>query len=88
MRLIKSRRMRQEEYVECMGEIRDSDIFIGKLEGKRSHERPMCRWKDNIRMGLQKIGWEVVEWVHLAQNRDQWQALTDTCGFHKRQGNS
>jgi len=26
-------------------------------------------------MDLGKIGWEVVEWVHLAQNREQWRAI-------------
>jgi hypothetical protein len=25
-----------------------------------------------------KIGWEVVDWNHLAQNRDQWWALVNT----------
>jgi hypothetical protein len=31
---------------------------------------------------------EVVEWVHLAQDKDQWRALGNTVmnlGFHKRQ---
>jgi len=29
------------------------------------------RWEDNIRMDVGEIGWEVVEWMHLAQDRDQ-----------------
>jgi hypothetical protein len=28
-------------------------------------------------MGLGEIGWEVVDWIHLAQNRDQWRAVVD-----------
>jgi hypothetical protein len=34
----------------------------------------MNRWEDNIRMYVREIGWEGVEWNHLAQERDQWQA--------------
>jgi len=26
-------------------------------------------------MDLREIGWEGVDWMHLAQDRDQWQAL-------------
>jgi hypothetical protein len=29
-------------------------------------------------MDLRKIGWEGVDWMHMAQNRDQWQALVTT----------
>jgi hypothetical protein len=29
-------------------------------------------------MYLKKIGWEVVDWMRLAQDRDQWQALVNT----------
>jgi hypothetical protein len=50
-------------------------ILIGKLEGKRPVARPRRRWEDIIRIDLREIGWEVVEWIHLAQNRDQWRPL-------------
>jgi hypothetical protein len=29
-------------------------------------------------MDLREIGWEGVDWMHLAQDRDQWQALVNT----------
>jgi hypothetical protein len=29
-------------------------------------------------MDLGETGWEFVDWMHLAQDRDQWQALVDT----------
>jgi hypothetical protein len=35
----------------------------------------MGAWEDNIRMDHREIGWEGVDWVHLAQDRDQWQVL-------------
>jgi hypothetical protein len=31
-------------------------IFVGKPEGKRTLERPRCRWEDNIKMDLQEMG--------------------------------
>jgi hypothetical protein len=34
--------------------------------------------KDNIRMDFYEIGWEGVDWIHLAQGRDQWQTLANT----------
>jgi hypothetical protein len=27
---------------------------------------------------LKEIGWENVDWIHVAQNRDQWQAVVST----------
>jgi hypothetical protein len=38
----------------------------------------MHRWEDNIKIDLRKIGWEGVDWMHVAQNRDQWQILVNT----------
>jgi hypothetical protein len=40
-------------------------------------------------MYLRDIGWEVADWMHLAEGRVQWQALVNTVmnfRFHKRQG--
>jgi hypothetical protein len=31
----------------------------------------------NIRVDLREIGWKDVDWIHLAQDRDQWQALVN-----------
>jgi hypothetical protein len=47
----------------------------GKTEGKRPVGRPKHRWEDNITMDLEEIIWGVMDWIHLAQDRDQWQAL-------------
>jgi hypothetical protein len=30
---------------------------------------------DNIKMDLRKVGWDGMEWIDLAQDRDQWRAL-------------
>jgi hypothetical protein len=47
----------------------------GKPEGKRPLRRPRHRWMDNIRLDLREMDWEVMDWIHLAQDRNQWQAL-------------
>jgi hypothetical protein len=35
------------------------------------------RWKDNIKMDLRETGFAGVDSIHLAQNRDWWQAPVD-----------
>jgi hypothetical protein len=35
-------------------------------------------WEDNIRMVLSEIGWEVMDWMRLFQDRDQWWAFVNT----------
>jgi ribosome biogenesis protein Nip4 len=67
------------ENVAGMGEVRNAyKILIGKPESKRPLRRPRRRWEDNIRMYLREIGCEVVDWIHLAQDTDQWWALVNT----------
>jgi hypothetical protein len=50
-------------------------ILIGKPEGNRPLGKHWRRWEDNIRMDVRKIGREGVDWIHLAQERNQWQVL-------------
>jgi hypothetical protein len=47
--------------------------LVRKPEEKGTFGRPRCRWEDCIRMDLRKQGEKVL--IHLAQERDQWQAL-------------
>jgi hypothetical protein len=79
IRMIKSRRMRWAGHVARMGERRNAyRILVGKPERRRPLGRPRCRWVDNIKMDLRDIGWDDVDWVDLAQDRDQWRALVNT----------
>jgi hypothetical protein len=43
---------------------------VGKPEGKRPLGRPRRRWVDNIKMDLKEIGWDVIDWIDLTQDRD------------------
>jgi hypothetical protein len=46
-------------------------ILVGKPEGKRPLGRPRRRWEDNIRMDLREIRWGGMDWIDLAEDRDQ-----------------
>jgi hypothetical protein len=50
-------------------------VLVGKPDGRRPLGRPRRRWEDNIRMDLQEVGCECVDWMELAQDRDRWRAL-------------
>jgi hypothetical protein len=66
-------------------------ILVGKPEGKRPLGRPRRKWVVNVKMDLREIGWDGVDWIGLAQDRDQWRALVNTVmnlGFHKMLGSS
>jgi hypothetical protein len=53
-------------------------ILLGKLEGKRPLGRRRHRWVDNIKMDLREIGWGGMDWIVLAQDRDQCRVLVNT----------
>jgi hypothetical protein len=62
-----------------MGETRNAyRILVGKPEGKGSLGRPRRRLVDDIKMDLIEIGWNGMDWIELAQDRDQWRALVNT----------
>jgi hypothetical protein len=50
-------------------------VSVGNPEGKRPLGRR--RWVDNIKMDLREIRWDGMDWIYLAQNRDQWRALVN-----------
>ena len=76
VRLTKSRRMRWEGNVACMGEGKGVyRVLVGKPEGKRPLGRPRLRWEDNIKMDLQDEGYSGMDWIELAQDRDRWRKL-------------
>jgi hypothetical protein len=52
-------------------------LYVGYWwESQKERERPLGRPRvDNIKMNLSEIGWGGVDWIDVAQNRDQWRAL-------------
>jgi hypothetical protein len=59
-------------HVACTKKMRNAySILITKSEEKRPLRRPRNTEEDNTGMPLRDIQWEGVDWMHLAQNRDQ-----------------
>jgi hypothetical protein len=52
-------------------------ILVGRPEGRRPLGRPRLRWEDNIKMDLQDVGWGIMDWIDMAQNRDRWRAVVN-----------
>jgi hypothetical protein len=53
-----------ERCIQCFS----GEIFLGRLR---------CRWKGSIKMDLQEVGWGVVIWIALAQDRERWRVLVN-----------
>ena len=51
---------------------------MGKPKGKRPLGRHRCRWEGNIRMDLEEIEWEGVNWIDVAQASDSLRAVLNT----------
>jgi hypothetical protein len=60
------------------GETRNAyRILVGNPEGNRPLGRPRYRWVDNSKMDLKELGWDGMDWIELAEDRDQWRALVN-----------
>jgi hypothetical protein len=61
-----------------MGEKRNAyRILVGNPEEKRPLGRPRRRWVNNIKMDRREMGWDGMNLIDLAQDRDQWRALVN-----------
>jgi hypothetical protein len=53
-------------------------VLMGKPEGKSPLRRPRHMWVDNFKMDVRGIVWGGMDWIDLAQGRDQWRVLLNT----------
>jgi hypothetical protein len=61
-----------------MGEKRDAyTILVDRPEGRRQLGRPRRRWEVNIKMDLQEVEWEGMDWIEVARDRDTWRAVVN-----------
>ena len=70
--------MRWAGYVTHMG--KRSGVYrvlVGKPERKRPLGKPRRRWEDNIKMDIQEVEGENMDWIELVQDRDRWRALVN-----------
>jgi hypothetical protein len=54
------------------------NILVRQSEGKRPLGRPRHRWEDNIKMIIEEIGCDGVDWIQMTQDKVQWQAFVNT----------
>ena len=67
IRTFMSRRLQWTEHSSRMGDWRRAhNVLLGKPEGKRPHDRPKIRWKEDIILDLNDVGYEG-DWKTLAQ---------------------
>jgi hypothetical protein len=70
--MIKLRRMKWARHVARTREKRIAyKILVGKPERKRPLGKLRRSWMDNIKTDLREIGWGGMDWIDLAQDRDQ-----------------
>ena len=52
--------------------------FLGKTGEKISLGKPRHKWKYNIRIDLEEVHWEGVDWISLVQDSYNWWAPVST----------
>jgi hypothetical protein len=70
--------MRQANDVTHMWETRTTEFCLGTPELKKPLRSFIHRWEINVIVNLIEVGWEVVEWIYLAQVWDHWRPLQTT----------
>jgi hypothetical protein len=58
-------------------------LLVGKPERKKPLGRPRRRWIDNIKTDLSEVGFSVVDWICLAQDRYRWRAFVNAVMSHR-----
>jgi len=53
-------------------------FWLEYLKVRELSENLGVDWKKNLKCILGKYVWECANWMHLAQNRDQWRAFVNT----------
>jgi hypothetical protein len=52
-------------------------VLVEKPGGQRPLGRPRRRWEDNIKMDVQEVEFEGMDWIELAQDKDRWRAVVN-----------
>jgi hypothetical protein len=48
--------------------------YVISCVGNLTEKKVMCK---NIKILLREIGWDGMDWINLAQEKDQWRALVN-----------
>jgi len=52
-------------------------VSVGKPVRKKPLGRPRHRWGHNIKMDIQEVGCEGINWIDVAQNWERWRVLVN-----------
>jgi hypothetical protein len=47
-------------------------VLVGKPDGNRLIEIPGCRWEYAIKMDVQEVGTEHMDWIAMGEDRNTW----------------
>jgi hypothetical protein len=77
-----SRDSRQQEVLSfCLqlhfGSSANHCVVLENINGRFKLEELHVAKRDNIKIAIKEIGWEGVNWIHLALHLNQWQAVMD-----------
>jgi hypothetical protein len=76
--LISKRRLKRGAWNTRMVDRRGTyRVLVGRSERRRLHERPRCRWEDNIKIYVPEVRWGDLDSIKLTKDRDSWQALVN-----------
>jgi hypothetical protein len=70
--------MRWSAHVARIWELRDAYKILVGISGEKPFGRSRHRWEDNIKMNIKLRKCEIMDWIHLSQDRVQWRALVNT----------
>jgi hypothetical protein len=77
-RVINSKIIRWSGYVARMEERRGAyRVLVVKSEGKRPLRRSRLRWEDNIKIDVQGVICEGMDWIYLSKDRERWRAFVN-----------
>ena len=63
--------------MEHIGRVALIQCFCGETDGKRPLGRPRRRWENNIKMNLQEVECEFLDWIYMDQVKDRRRALVN-----------
>jgi len=52
-------------------------VLVGKPEWNKPLGRSRRRWEENIKIDLQEVGSNVMDWIDVAEDRDRWRTLVN-----------
>jgi hypothetical protein len=58
-------------------------ILVGRPEGMKPLGKPRRRWVDNIKIDLREVGCGDMDWMDLAQDRDQRRTVVSTVRYFR-----